>query len=68
MTVTNERPTTRVKPALRLYRQPLTAAQAMEQVIARDMAGDPDWQLTNSGREWLSTVMHQLATGEGRGR
>jgi hypothetical protein len=68
MTTTEERPTTRVKPELRLVRTPLTAAQAIGEVIARDMAGDPDWQLTNSGRQWLATVMQQLAVGEGRGR
>ena len=68
MTTTEERPTTRVKPELRLVRAPLTTSQAIEQVIARDMAGDPDWQLTGAARHWLSTVMHQLAGGEGRGR
>ena len=49
-------------------RRPLTVVQTIEQVIARDLAGDPDWQLTSAARQWLSVVMHQLTPGEGRGR
>ena len=41
-------------------RPPLTAVQAIEQVIARDMSGDPDWRLTVAGRQWLAAVMRQL--------
>lgn len=68
MTTTEERPASRVRPELRLFRGPLSFAQAIEQVIARDLAGDDVWQLTIAGRMEAAATLHELTGGKGRGR
>ena len=41
-------------------RPPLTTVQVIEQVIARDMSGDPGWKLTNAARQWFAAIVRQL--------
>ena len=68
MSTVDEHPSPRVKPELKLYRPALSQSEAMKQVLAEDMAGNPKWQLTVAARQWFTEAMQQLAVGEGRGR
>lgn len=44
----------------------LSTTDALGQILSRDMAGDPDWQLTETAKYELARMMAEVAEKEKR--